>query len=63
MLLSATIAVSLFTLTIPWLAAHIGLFGFTPLPMPVLASSLAIVTLYAVATETVKRIVRSNVTP
>lgn len=58
-LLAATVVVAILALAIPWLGPFAGLFGFAALPMPVLASSLAIVTLYAITTEAVKLGVRS----
>ena len=60
-LLTATVIVGVVALGIPWLGLFAGLFGFTALPMSVLATSLAIVALYALATEVVKLGVRFSV--
>lgn len=60
-LLVATLTVGGLALGIPWLGPFAGLFGFSALPMSVLATSLAIVALYALATEAVKLGLRSAV--
>ncbi|MDP3264674.1 MAG: magnesium-translocating P-type ATPase [Tabrizicola sp.] len=61
LLLTATVAVGMLAVVIPWLWPVAELFGFSAMPMPVLASSLAIVALYAITTEGVKLCVRSAV--
>jgi Mg2+-importing ATPase len=53
-LLGATLAVGAFALLIPYLGPLSGLFGFVPLPWPLLATALGIVAAYVACTEAVK---------
>ncbi len=61
LLLAAMVAVGMLAVMIPWLWPVAELFGFSAKLTPVLASSHAIVAVYAIATEGVKLCVRSAV--
>jgi len=56
LLAGATAAVFAAALSLPYLPPFDRLFGFTPLPLATLASLLAIVAAYIVATEFAKRL-------
>jgi Mg2+-importing ATPase len=50
-----TLLVIVLAMLVPYLGPVAGLFGFVPLPLPMLAALVAVVVLYTVATETAKR--------
>ena len=54
-LLAATVVIGLLGVALPWLAPVAGMFGLSPMPLPVLATGIGIVLLYVIATEAVKR--------
>ena len=55
LLLAATAAVAALAVAVPYLDSAAWVFGFVPLPLPLLASGIAIVALYILATEIGKR--------
>ena len=50
-----TVCVAVFALAAPFIAPFARLFGFVPLPAPVLATMIVVVVGYALATELAKR--------
>ncbi|MFN9490837.1 MAG: magnesium-translocating P-type ATPase [Betaproteobacteria bacterium] len=63
LLAGAAAAVALLAVALPYLPPVAALFGFVPLPWPLLAASLLIVAGYVVVTEAVKRLYRAPSRP
>jgi P-type Mg2+ transporter len=61
LLVVVTVAVGLLAVALPWLGPLPRSVGLVPLPLPLLASGLAIVLLYVIATELAKRAFYSRV--
>jgi len=51
----STLAVATVALALPWLPAVANVLGFVPIPLPLMASLIAVVGTYVAATEAVKR--------
>jgi Mg2+-importing ATPase len=62
-LLGTTLGVALVTLLIPYLPPLDSLFGFTPLPVPILLSLLVITSLYVIAAEIAKQVFYKRFSP